>query len=84
MDFLFILVCILLNCKYRLLGKNYDFFLDRNLKYYGFILDYFWNNCKIIFFVFLWEVFIFKEICNEVNFLDFDELSSIFEMNGVF
>lgn len=72
----FILACILSNCKHRPWGKNYDFFLDRNPKHYGFILDYLRNNCKIIPSAFPRDVSTLKEICNEANFLDLDELSS--------
>lgn len=79
-----ILACILSNCKHRPSGKNYDFFLDRNPKHYGFILDYLRNNCKIIPSAFPRDVSTLKEIRNEANFLDLDELSSTPEMNGVF
>lgn len=79
-----ILACIVSNCKHRPSGKNYDFFLDRNPKHYGFILDYLRNNCKIIPSAFPRDVSTLKEIRNEPNFLDLEEPSSTPEMNGVF
>lgn len=79
-----ILACIVSNCKHRPSGKNYDFFLDKNPKHYGFILDYLRNNCKIIPSAFQRDVSTLKEIRNEPNFLDLEELSSTLEMNGVF
>lgn len=79
-----ILAYIVSNCKHRPSGKNYDFFLDRNPKHYGFILDYLRNNCKIIPSAFQRDVSTLKEIRNEPNFLDLEELSSTLEMNEVF
>lgn len=79
-----ILAYIVSNCKHRPSGKNYDFFLDRNPKHYGFILDYLRNNCKIIPSAFPRDVSTLKEIRNEPNFLDLEEPSSTPEMNGVF
>lgn len=43
-----ILACLASTCKHGLSCKNFDFFLNRNPKHYGFILDYLRNNCKII------------------------------------
>lgn len=47
-------------------------------------IDYLRNNCKIIPSAFPRDVSTLKEIRNEANFLDLDELSSTPEMNGVF
>lgn len=43
-----ILASIASTCRHGPSRRNFDFFLDRNPRHYGFIIDYLRNNCKVV------------------------------------
>lgn len=55
-------------CRHGPSGRNFDFFLDRNPRHYGFIIDYLRNNCKIVPSTLPRDVSTLNEIRNEATF----------------